>query len=602
MPHDHPLFRAPFSIALALWLVAAPRPCAAVVLDFESLAPGGRVDGSALPQGFTLTVTNGRGGHPNAAIVFDSACTSGCTGGDSDLRTPGSGAGNDAAQGHVMIIAENLVDSSPADGIVDDPDDEGRGGTITLTFPEPLPVAGLRAIDIDASETTGRLELALAAGGTVSRTLLPLGDDSAQAVVFDGTPVATAMTIVLPGSGAIDDITLEVAECGDGVRQVGEQCDRADAGTCPGQCGDDCKCPAPPTTTVPSPTTSSLPAGASTTSTQSTTTSSVPIETSTTTFTTTTTTLPALPNKCDVTLALTDAVTIGALQLDVDYSQADGGFAGTGAAVQCESLAGDGLGAFHDDDFGERLTAGLASVAGIAGPVSLARCTFDAGPVDPVAQDFTIAVTEAKDPDSNPVTANVSIADITCAGCGDANGDGAVTATDARRALVASVNALYACSGAACDVNASGRVDSVDALATLRMAIGITDDSICSRPTVVVFRVPEAVLLGGIQFDVDYSAESGGFSGAGEDVECRTLIDLGAPNEGLAAFGNDVDARLLSVAIVSLAGIQTPVDLAACIFDRVGPLAPLSLNVTTIDARTPAEEPVAGMSVVAEER
>jgi hypothetical protein len=55
--------------------------------------------------------------------------------------------------------------------------------------------------------------------------------------------------------------------------------------------------------------------------------------------------------------------------------------------------------------------------------------------------------------------------------CGDAGGDGDVTASDALAALQAGVG-LAECALAACDVNCSGGVSAIDALMILRAATG----------------------------------------------------------------------------------------------------------------------------------
>jgi hypothetical protein len=65
--------------------------------------------------------------------------------------------------------------------------------------------------------------------------------------------------------------------------------------------------------------------------------------------------------------------------------------------------------------------------------------------------------------------------------CGDANGDGKITAPDALRALKAAVGGTP-CEGNVCDVDASGKVTASDALKILRSAVGQTVELICSVP------------------------------------------------------------------------------------------------------------------------
>ncbi len=59
-----------------------------------------------------------------------------------------------------------------------------------------------------------------------------------------------------------------------------------------------------------------------------------------------------------------------------------------------------------------------------------------------------------------------------CGGCGDANGDGGISATDALIALQAAVGTAP-CALAVCDANGDGRLSASDALRILQAAVGI---------------------------------------------------------------------------------------------------------------------------------
>ena len=88
--------------------------------------------------------------HPDKAILFDSGNP---TGGDTDLLTPNPQVpGNDEALGFVLIVAEDDVDTSPADGLVDDPDDEASGGDIAFSFDQDVTFLSARVLDVDATE------------------------------------------------------------------------------------------------------------------------------------------------------------------------------------------------------------------------------------------------------------------------------------------------------------------------------------------------------------------------------------------------------------------------------------------------------------------
>lgn len=67
-------------------------------------------------------------------------------------------------------------------------------------------------------------------------------------------------------------------------------------------------------------------------------------------------------------------------------------------------------------------------------------------------------------------------------GCGDANADGEVTASDALAILRASVG-LSPCPEWQCDYDGSGGVSSADALRVLRVAIGSDDPPLCPEST-----------------------------------------------------------------------------------------------------------------------
>jgi hypothetical protein len=128
------------------------------------------------------------------------------------------------------------------------------------------------------------------------------------------------------------------------------------------------------------------------------------------TTSTTATTLPVEGTEFDVTVRLKDNVTLGGLQIVVDYTQAPGEFRGSGAVqgeggtLACTALVPSGaLAQFNDDDAGH-LTMGFVSIGGFDGPTNLVRCIFDRDSLGTVArEDFTITVQDATTPDVTPV-------------------------------------------------------------------------------------------------------------------------------------------------------------------------------------------------------
>ncbi len=124
-----------------------------------------------------------------------------------------------------------------------------------------------------------------------------------------------------------------------------------------------------------------------------------------TSSTTTTTTLGDGGDSFTITFGLDDAVTIGSLQLEVDYSAAGGELVGSAEAVICTaaSIPGGVLASFNDIDADSQLNYGIISAASFAGPTTLADCTFVASGPAPQADDFVISVVEAYAPGFAPI-------------------------------------------------------------------------------------------------------------------------------------------------------------------------------------------------------
>lgn len=175
--------------------------------------PGGDDASGSMFSDFTLSVLNGGGG-PHSLVLFDSAHPSGE---DADLGTPnqtfggpGLGSGGESGQsgqngeafGNLLIIAENLIDTNPSDGRVDNPDDEAGGGLIRFTFEEPTAVDGLMLIDIDEDSRAG---FTLYHGETLVATAQAgaLGDNSAELIQLANHGVITQLDIELAGSGGL---------------------------------------------------------------------------------------------------------------------------------------------------------------------------------------------------------------------------------------------------------------------------------------------------------------------------------------------------------------------------------------------------------------
>ena len=235
------LLPLPFLPALLLNAPPTPPPSAPApdtvvdVLDFEGLAPGTILDQVYGQGGLGPVEVFGYnpafGPLTNAAVVFDS---SNPTGEDPDLGTPnetcvppGPGQGIDGQmgmpyencgfQGNVLIVAEDLVDVAPADGLVDDPDDADLlGSSVIFDFSAiaPVSICSLTIIDVEADEPAATVDLTFL-DGTTAHAVLPVVGDNGIATV--GIPCGMIVDVVsvqvtLNGSGAIDDLTFSKCE------------------------------------------------------------------------------------------------------------------------------------------------------------------------------------------------------------------------------------------------------------------------------------------------------------------------------------------------------------------------------------------------------
>lgn len=183
-----------------------------VSLFFNELEAGDIVSDQYQDLGISITTTNANPAGPHAAMIFDSAEP---TGNDFDLGTPnrafggpgspllnfrtGSGVGNFNPLEKLLIIAENL----------NIPDDSAEGGVITIAFDSPTRICSAKLIDIDKSESGGKLVGTNDDGDIVFSKEFPrVGNNSVQTInvcELNGFEV-TRLDISLEGSGAIDDL------------------------------------------------------------------------------------------------------------------------------------------------------------------------------------------------------------------------------------------------------------------------------------------------------------------------------------------------------------------------------------------------------------
>ncbi|NDK55143.1 hypothetical protein [Pontibacter fetidus] len=133
----------------------------------------------------------------NRAMIFDSE---NWTGDDEDLN---------ADWGKVLIIQEL--------GEEGEPNDNRWGGEMVLTFPEPVTVKSLRALDIDNREDDNENNswVILYDGNgkeLYKKQLVPLGNNSKQTVDLGNTSGVVALKVVLAGEGIVGSAAIDNIE------------------------------------------------------------------------------------------------------------------------------------------------------------------------------------------------------------------------------------------------------------------------------------------------------------------------------------------------------------------------------------------------------
>jgi hypothetical protein len=259
-----------------------------------------------------------------------------------------------------------------------------------------------------------------------------------------------------------------------------------------------------------------------------------------------------------VTFSVTNTETLGALQYDTDYSGASGGFDGSAGSVECTRLAGD-FAAFNDIEASTTLSSAFISAAGFTGPIDVASCNFTSTNGALAAGNFTITITDQSKPDFTPANATVEITDVTCTGGGTTTTTGPTTTTSTTTGTSTTT------------VTSGGNLYNV------------------------AFDLTDAVTAGALQFEVNYSAAGGQFTGTGAAVACTSPLSAG----GAFVSFNDVEASTqLNFAAVAIAGFTGPTTVANCEFDAPAAPGAGDFTITVVDASAPDLSPIVPLPTV----
>ena len=138
-------------IAAVGLFIFTPQDAQAATITFDALPTGTVLANQfAVSHGVRFSAVNNTSYHPDKLVIFD---TNNYTGGDLDLAYPWAGGNLDGQQlQKIFVIAENAKDCNN-DGLIDNPDDEARGGMVTIKFDNLL--ESFRFDQVDRDDTNG---------------------------------------------------------------------------------------------------------------------------------------------------------------------------------------------------------------------------------------------------------------------------------------------------------------------------------------------------------------------------------------------------------------------------------------------------------------
>lgn len=230
-------------IAIAFWpatVMAAPSGPACVI-DFEGLPKGTVITELSAGSGISGCAVNGVVSVESsnsifsneAAVVFDSDCTVPCVGKwkDSDLGSPnetfgGPGVGlggemgmpqeNDTAHGMIGILVGDKIDDSPADGLVDDPDDADVPGEFRFDFSginnKGVTIGGVTIMDVEFDQNENPAEVIMLRSGKAPSifTLIDTGDNGVATIADVGLENVEQLIVKVKGSAGLSSVVFGV--------------------------------------------------------------------------------------------------------------------------------------------------------------------------------------------------------------------------------------------------------------------------------------------------------------------------------------------------------------------------------------------------------
>lgn len=200
---------------------------------------------------------------------------------------------------------------------------------------------------------------------------------------------------------------------------------------------------------------------------------------------------------CQITFNIGTSTQLYAASVFALYTNAPGGFQGDANNVSCTWLGGT-LGNAGDSDQFKTLTLTMVGTPNpIKGPKDVVKCTWIPTSRFPLKSDFDLTAQSGTNTSFQQVPANITVTTIVCSGdlttttttttttsstttttipakaCGDFDGSGKLQTSDALAVLRAAVGQA-SCVLCLCDIDGGGTLGATDALLALKKAVGLT--------------------------------------------------------------------------------------------------------------------------------